>query len=387
MHRLLISASLGLALAGCAGNAMAPVPTVPSGPSSGTAGPAISAAPDVRTNSTRTAATSIGALNSIGGAITALAEENASESPSKTPKGGGVCRNGVEFYAPDRAGDPNSTETEFFYSPSCSQLARDAVRRFTPSGSNAETVDLTIANYAPGGSTPLSTRTSTVQFSNATFTGYGWPVVAGGFVREAQSTLDAGHRTIDGDNEFIVTPANNNVSAFCSDWAGYNATGIARLNATFGWSGGFLSGGTRTINGDGSVTWTGTRNATLYEGAIGSLSIVPGTTNSACPIATPAYAIGGGTAKGSSVGTLTVTFDNGWMQSLSVSRTSLSGGYSLTASSNAGVWPTSSNFITGTVSRAGTTVATFSVNAAGDGTLAVTATGARYYVAGWTVVR
>jgi hypothetical protein len=376
---------LALALAGCAGNAVNPVPqTAPAGPQI-SGGPF--ASPDLRIDGARIAAASVGALNSMGAAVTALAEESASESPSEVPKAAGICRDGVEFYAPDRAGDPNSTETEFFYSASCAQLARDAVRIYTPTGSNSETVSLTVSNYAPGDATPLSVRTTSAQLSNATLGSYGWPVVNDGFVLDAQSQLKAGSRTIDGDNEFVAMPASNNVSAFCSDWAGYNATGIARLDATFGWAGGFLSGGTRTVNSDGSVTWTGSRSATLYEGPIGSLSITQGTLNSACPIATPAYALSGGTVKGSSIGTLSVTFDDGWLRSLTISRTSLSGGYSLTASSNAGVWPTSTSFITGTVSRNATTIATFSVNAAGDGTLTVTATGARYDVAGWVVIR
>jgi hypothetical protein len=376
---------LALALTGCAGNAVSPV--TPAAPANPTAG-AEFAAPAARVNdAAHVAATSVGALNSIGGAVAALAEENASESSEKAPKASGACHNGVEFYAPDKAGDPNSTETQFFYSASCSQLARDAVRVYTPGGNNAETVSLTVSNYAPGGSTPLSVRTTSAQYSNATFGTFGWPIVGDGFVRDAQSQLKAGTRKIDADNEFIVSPSSNNVSAFCSDWAGYNATGIARLGATFGWAGGFLSGGTRTVNGDGSVTWTGSRSATLYEGPIGGLSIAQGTLNNACPIATPAYAIAGGTQKGSSIGSLSATFYNGWMRSLTISRVSLSGGYSLNASSDAGVWPTSTNFITGSVSYRGKTVASFAVNAAGDGTLTVTATGAHYAIAGWVVIR
>jgi hypothetical protein len=378
---------LALALTGCAGNAVTPVPPVAPADSPA-ADTAVAGAPAARVNdAVRLTKSSIGVLATVGGAIAALAEENASENPSKTPKAAGVCHNGVEFFAPDRAGDPNSTETELFYSAACTQLARDAVRIYTPTGPNAETVSLTISNYAAGGTSPLSVRTASAQFSNATFDSYGWPVVADGFVRDAQSQLKAGTRTLDADNEFIVMPSNNNVSAFCSDWAGYNATGIARLSATFGSAGGFLSGGTRTVNADGSVTWTGTRSATLYEGSIGSLSIAQGAFNTACPIASPAYSIAGGTAKGSSVGTTTVTFYDGWIRSLSISRTSLSGGYSLVAASHAGVWPASPNFITGMVSYRATTVATFAVNAAGDGTLTVTATGAHYAIAGWVVIR
>lgn len=384
MQRLNITL-LVLALAGCsAGSGTQAVPNVPTDTSA--AAPAM--APFIRVDTTgpqRTKA-AIGGLNSVGSYVTAVADQNAGEKPHKGA-GTGVCRNGREFYAPDRKGDPDSTESLGFFDRTCTQLARDTVRIYTSTGSNSETVSLTISNYAQTGGL-LNVKTSSVAFTNATFGQYGVPVIADGFVREASSQNNVGSkRTLENDSEFIVQPASGNVNAFCSDWAGYNATGIAALNETFGWAGGVTTGGTRTINADGSITWVASRHGTLYDGPIGSLSIVKNAENSTCPISAPAYAIAGGSVKGSSIGSISVTFDDGWISSLNASRVSVSGGYSLTMASNSGVWPTNPNFITGVVSYQGTQVATFAVNTFGDGTLTITKSGKVFDVAGWIVVR
>ena len=390
-HILTIAAGLSLALAGCGGGTAGFAPPVPGG---ATVTGAPNAAPLARANAPlhdpdtagQINAASINILNAVGASVNEYAEENAAEHASGSV-GTGACHNGLEFYVPDRAGDPDSSKTQYFYGRSCGQLARDSVHKYTSTGSNSETVTLTISNYRPSGQL-FSTRTTTAQLTNATFDAYGFPIVSDGFVREASSQLTVGTvKTLDNDNEFIVAPSSNGSSTFCNDSAGYNATGIARLNETFGWAGGNLSGGTRTVNADGSVTWAGSRNATSYEGPIGSLSIAQGTQNSACPIATPAYTISGGNAKGSSVAAVSATFLNGWLKSLSASRVSLSGGYSLTLASNAGIWPTNIDFVSGTVSYHGTQVATFNTNALGDGVITVTKTGAKYVIIAWVVAR
>lgn len=372
-------------LAACSGsNGISPVPTAPSGPAAANA-----ASPTFGTLARHRDVVSgpvIGALNSIGASLTSLSEESATERPAGQ-SAGGVCHHGVEFFAPDRAGDPNSTETEFFYTPNCAGVARDAVRTYASTSANAESVTLAVSNYGPRSATPISTSATTAQFSNATFGAHGFPVIGDGFVREAssQTTVDS-KRTLENDSEFVLAPANGNVAAFCTDWAGYNATGIPQLDETFGWSGGMLSGGTRTTNRDGSVTWSGSRNAASFEGPIGSLSIAQGVQNSTCPIGTPAYSIAGGTQKGSSVATISATFFHGWLANLAISRFSLSGGYSLSAFTNHGVWWTNPKYIVGTVSSSGKVVARFGMNAFGDGQL-ITANGTRYSIVGWLVLR
>lgn len=378
MHRFRISASLGLALAlaSCTGNAMTPTPAVPAAPAAHI-GPSAAASAHSFSSIRASAVANCGdctasfeAVDGIGGAVGALGVENAAERPPKNPQPG-MCMNGTKLFAPDRSGDPNSAEVQVFYDAGCTQLSRDTVRRFNHD-SKCDTVNVTVKNYSVGGSL-LSTRMSTVDIMDG--------------VREAQSSFTIGKRKIDSSIELIVMPSTGNVANFCGDWAGYNATGVGHTsNTTFGWAGGFVSG-TRTLNGDGSVTWNGKRDTIFYEGHLGHLKIVQGSYNSACPISKPAYTIGGGTAQGTSTGTTMATFYNGVLQCLFVSRTSISGNYYVEAESHKGVSPNSPDFITGTVSHNGKVVSTFSINSIGNGTLTVKSTGCTFNVAGWTVVR
>lgn len=122
-------------------------------------------------------------------------------------------------------------------------------------------------------------------------------------------------------------------NGFCSDSAGFNATGFPSLHKTFGWQGG-VAGGTRTVNGDGSVTWQAVHAGSVFSGAIGSLSISAGSPNAQCPISTPEYSLAGGT-----------------------------------------------------IADGGTQIASFDVDVFGDGTLTVTSSGVQYVIDDWHVVQ
>lgn len=299
----------------------------------------------------------------------------------------GKCLRGIKVFVPDRKGDPNSSELQVFYEPACVRLARDSVRIFTPTGSTSETVALTVKNYGPHGA-PLSLRTTNATIGNATFDAHGFPIAADGYDREAASTLSTPLHSpaMLADSELIVSPQVNDTGAFCSDAAGYSVNGVKALNATFGWQGGFLSGGTRTANPDGSVTWNGTHTATVEQAPIGGLSIVVGTPNAACPITTPAYTLAGGTVKRTSSSAVAVTLRNGILLALSITHVSVNGIFTIDATTNTKLWFTNPKFITGTISANGTTRATFSVNAFGDGSLTVVKTGTTYPVIDWIVV-
>lgn len=261
------------------------------------------------------------------------------------------------------------------------------MRLYTISGSS-ETVNRSESLYALNNTTPSATRTSTVTFGNATFGTYGYPVIAAGFNRQSQSALNiAGSRTtVDGD-ELIVLPSSGNTSAFCGDSAGYNATGVAKLNETFGWQGGVLTGGTRTLNSDGSVTWTSTHTGSTFKGAIGSLSLAVGTPTTTCPIATPAFTLTGGSQGGSYSIPVSTTFHDGVLENLTVTNAALAGGITLNVTTNGSVSPTNDQFITGIVSNNGTQIATFGVDTFGDGALTVTSSGAQYVMTDWHVVK
>lgn len=301
--------------------------------------------------------------------------------------GDGSCNNGVEFFAPDKHGDANSSERIDFYDNACTATARDAVRIYTSTGTNAETVQRTVSLYALNGTSPAAVRSETVNYRNATFDQLGYPIVKDGFARTHTGELDiTGAKTVVADGELVVAASTGNSSTFCSDSAGYNATGFASLDETFGWAG-VMPNGTRTVNSDGSVTWNTTHNGTTYAGTIGGLSIQTGTENTACPIATPMFTLAGGTAKGSYNLPVSATFTHGILTNLTIQNATLANGDTLNVQTNSGVQPGDSHFISGTLAKSGTQVATFNVDAFGDGVLVVTASGKQYQIEDWHVVK
>jgi hypothetical protein len=300
----------------------------------------------------------------------------------------GACNNGVEFYSPDRNGDENSTETIDYYDSGCTEEALDVVRLFTSTGASSESVALTESLFAPGNATAIATRSETHTITNATFNAYGYPLASDGYDLVASDALTIGSaKTIDSNSELVMAPASSGTNAFCSDSAGFNATGFSKLGITFGWQGGVLGGGTRTVNADGSVTWTATHAGMTYKGPIGGLSVATGVQNAACPISTPMFTLAGGTAVGSYSIPITVTYAHGMLESLTITNATLGDGDTLSVTTTTGVPGTSPQFVTGSVSNGTTQIATFAVDAYGDGTLTITATGAQYVMTDWHVTR
>ncbi len=297
----------------------------------------------------------------------------------------GACNNGIEFYAPDKNGDPNSTETQFFYDNACTGLARDVVRIWTSTGSSSETVQRTGKMYALNSSTPAAVRTETVNYIHSTFDQYGYPVLKNGFDRSNTGELDvAGVKTVVEDGEFVLAASSGNSTTFCSDSAGYNAAGIS--GETYGWAG-LLPSGTRTLNSDGSVTWQSTHTGNIYTGSVGSFSIAIGNQNTACPISTPMFSLAGGTLKGSFSIPVTATFARGILINLAITNATLVNGDTLNVTTNTNLQPPDPHFISGTLTKSGTAVASFNVNAFGDGVLTVAATGKQFVINDWHVVR
>jgi hypothetical protein len=327
-----------------------------------------------------------------------LANYNNAISPQSDARTALAVQNGVcqpyaqggsyEFFSPDKSNDANSTEQQYFYDNSCAQLARDEVRIFTSTGASSETIAHTMKIYSLGNATPSATRTDTVTLLNATFDQYGFPNPANGFDRADTGSLNvAGSNTLNSDFEVVMLPISGGSESFCGDAAGYNATGIASLNETFGWQGAVLNTGTRTVNSDGSVTWNATHSGSTAKGAIGSLSLATGTQNTACPITKPMFTLSGGTAQGTYSIPTVATYKNGMLIGLTITNATLANGTTLNVTTNTGVSPTSNLFISATIANAGTQVSTFNVNAFGDGTLTVTSSGAQYVVTDWHVVK
>jgi hypothetical protein len=230
-------------------------------------------------------------------------------------------------------------------------------------------------------------RSETVNYQNATFDQYGYPLVKDGFARTHTGELDVnGVKTIDADGEFVVAPSSGNSTTFCGDSAGFNATGDSSLNETFGWAG-VLPNGTRIVNNDGSITWYSTHNGTTYTGAIGGLSIQAGAPNTACPISTPMFTLAGGTVKGTYTLPISATYAHGILTNLTIHNATLANGDTLNVQTNSGVPPSDSHFISGTLANGSQQIATFNVDAFGDGVLIVSSTGKAYQIEDWHVVK
>ena len=335
------------------------------------------------------AAVAIAVTDAVGSRVRDVSDQNeefAQGAARGSLPANGTCVDGIQFFAPDRHGDVNSTETLNFYDANCRALARDAVRQYATTGSNSERVTQTVyfdtRNTTAG---PTAVRRTTAQISNATIGRYGFPAAADGFARNEQSQLTIGSKKqILAGSEIVMRPSGSNVKAYCQDSAGYNAVGTPSLDATFGWQGGTLStrSATRTNDGHGFFTWSSTQSGEVFEGPIGSLSIAAATANSACPIATPAYTLTGGTAKGAYAIPIVIRFFYSQLRSVAIREATVGNGLRLNVSTterNAGT------LIGGVISAGTTRVASFAANAFGNGALTITSTGAEYPIVDWNV--
>jgi hypothetical protein len=363
--------------------------------SSQTAGFAPAAEPSASTAIAGTALSRIALNGSIDG-FTALSslvltynDENAGEAPQTQRSGLGKCHAGHEFFSPDKAGTPDSSEAIDFYEATCATVARDAVRVWTPSpaGPSGEMVVRTVKVFPPGSATASSVRNETTTYSNAAFQTYGYPIVAHGFDRETSSTLAIGaEKNIVSDSESVMLPAAGAVNDYCTDSAGYNSLGIKSLAQSYGWEGGAFSAATRTANANGSVTWQATHTGETEQAPIGAFSVATGTLNTACPITVPAYTLDGGTVRSPYRIPVSVTYASGVISNLTIVNANLASGNTLNVTT-ASVPPGSLNFIQGAITGPAGPVASFSVNAFGNGTLKVAKSGIEYQVVGWSVIR
>ncbi|HKU81547.1 MAG TPA: hypothetical protein VJP76_05180, partial [Candidatus Tumulicola sp.] len=183
-----------LVLAGCAAGSSSTASGLPFAGTE-TVGDAAAIVAHRPTDSQNTAA-AIEAIGALGSRINLLADESASEATGKlgAANASGACRDGVEFFAPDRSGRFDATETREFYDAACTQPARDTHRRYYTRTATSEVVARTTEIFARGGTRPIATRRETVTFTAAAFTRFGFPNVAGGFSRTSVGTLWVGDR-------------------------------------------------------------------------------------------------------------------------------------------------------------------------------------------------
>jgi hypothetical protein len=372
-----IAAAAVFVLGGCSAGARAPVPDLSDFQT-------VSDAADTLTGQQHTgserAQTAIHATNVLGSTMRNLGEVMLEQMPEGNGNDAtGRCNAGVEFFAPDRKGDPDSTQLRVFYDAHCSQIALNVVRLYTPTGAQSESVDATTSLFEQGKTTPEAVVKQTTQIANATFDQYGFPIAAKGFARDTSSQLSvAGVKEVASGSELIVP--GGNPYRFCQDSAGYSLTGIPSLDASFGWQGGVLSGGSLSVNGD-SFGLTASIAGTGIEGALGSLALVTGTPNTGCPIALPAYSLSGGASVGSVSIPVHVAFHGRILSDLTIRHASLPGNYALDVVTRRGTG--NQVQVLGELTQGKTRVATLRLDALGDGTLTITSTGAQYKIVDW----
>lgn len=321
--------------------------------------------------------------------------------PVATPLPNGTCTPnffssgpfaGFAYWKPDKAGDPNSVEYQFFYDAACTQLGRDTVRVVSSvSGTGTvktQTHTVTTTEYDKGSSTASSIRKE-INTITGQFDAEGYPLLKLGFARASVLTVTEGGTVVESrSGEHIAGPTSTSAQTYCGDSAGFNNLKLTSTGQVHGWQN-LTANATRTVNADGSVTWTDSSSGSVFSGAsAGALSIASGSLNSACPISVPAFTLAGGTLVSSyNVPSMSVTFKSGSIVNLTVTNATLANGYTYNITTDATQPPASSKFINGTISKGATVVATFGVDANGNGTLTVTATGAQFTLDHWHVVK
>jgi len=388
-----VSASaLALGLAACSGMSGSNGSLPGSADTTQTVGDTADALVAHRTGS-QNAGTGIAAANALGGRVRQLAFASADDAWTEAGPDAMLgsarqhaCVDGIRLFAPDRSGDPNSTEELVYYDSGCTRLALDDVRRYTATGAHSETVHHAASLYGPQGLTPIAVGTSTSAYSNATFGAYGLPNLAAGFAGVTSAQVVVNRSTVlSTDSELIMMPGTRSSGTFCSDSAGYDPSGIVSLDSTFGWQGGILAGGSRSGEPGRFVTWSAAPSGTVFAGQMGALSIAAGRQNLSCPIATPDFTLAGGTPIGTYSIPMTVTFHRGRIARLNVTRGTLPNGDTLAVRTHRergqGV------YISGEVSSGRTSIAAFRVSTFGNGTLTITSTGAQYKIVDWIVVQ
>lgn len=323
-------------------------------------------------------------------------------SPTPTPYPYGTCITnsfgggptgttypGIIAWNPDRAGDPGSVEYAFYYDSGCTQIARDMVRIVTSTtgtgSATTQTSTVTNSYYDRGNPNPTSIATESNRITGVLTNGY--PTRTAGYSRSSQwSSSVAGSIVSQHSSEYVMQPSSGTSSSFCGDSAGFNPATLASTAEVDGWSN-VMASSTRTVNADGSVTYANSSSGAVYRAVPpAALGIATAAFNNACPITTPAFSLTGGSLVSSyAIPSMSITFKGGLILNLTIVNATLSNGYTLDVATTAGASPTSHSFITGSISKNGSPVATFSVDARGDGTLTVVSSGAVYNMVHWHV--
>lgn len=171
--------------------------------------------------------------------------------------------------------------------------------------------------------------------------------------------------------------------SYCQSGAGYLAGGIPSLDETFGWQSGAYTGGTRGTDSRGSAVWSANASGAVMQGSIGSLSIARHGGGTSCPMNAPAFIVKGGTSANAFTMPISMEFRRGELVNLSVVNARFASGDTLEVATRS---DRQSVQVRGVIMNGRSEVATFATNAAGDGTLTITSSGAQYAIGDWIVV-
>jgi hypothetical protein len=330
-------------------------------------------------------AAALNATNAFGAPLRSLSNgdvpwtlPNAASSPN------GVCRDGVEYFVPDRSGDPDSQEVAQYFDRRCSNVARVTVSVRRAASAHSETIDRSTWMYERSSTTPAALRESVTVITNASFTPSGAPTARDGFITTTSTRLSVGNsvQSVDG-SEVVTLPGE---AGRCEAAAGYDAAGVPSLDATFGWQSSSIEQAiqpSNVLSGTRTVV-TSNQIGRLFVGPIGSLSISGGTLQPSCPIARPAYALSGGTVSGTFKMAAQAVFRNGRLTELRVPGASTSAGYRFDAWTVAGG---RERRVQAILADARARIASIDADRFGNGVMTVTTTGEEYRLIDWTVVR
>jgi hypothetical protein len=391
-----IAVALGFVLAGCSGGFLAPsAGSLPNVGNDGvrTVSDAADALDGQRTTASQNATLAIGAEDAFGSLVAGFSQDeetrtalHLSGSTVHAQRATG-CADGVDFSAPDRYRDPRSDETLLYYDGRCHDLARDVMRRASPSGPNSETIRESEALFFPGSSAEVASRSETLRISDATFGRNGPSPLRAGLELATSSRLGtASGKQIAFDSAVVMLPSQGNVTDYCEQSAGYSLTGIPSLDTTFGWQTASFSEAARATDGHGMATWSATENGETFQAPIGSLAIAQNAVDPECPMTATEFSVTGtSTARSAFSIPISVTFRRGLLVSISVAHAKV-GSETLDVATATNRPRADGAYVRGVIKGARTEVATFHTDGFGDGTLTITSTGAQYVISDWTVV-
>jgi len=381
---LVVAAMAGLLFAGCSGGTFPRVGgSGPSADSVQTVSDAADALDIHRTLASQSAKDAIGAAVALGAFVRDL---SARERALTLIEGSGAARSagtcGGDTLSPAREVGFTTQRLAYYYDSHCRSLALQVVRTSLSTGLGSATALETSTSFAPGRSAPIAVRSDTSQLWRAPAGRSAQSDRAFALSTSGQLSTSAGNRFLSG-SAIVVRPTLPNLSAFCLSSAGYGVAGIPSLDETFGWEEGTLSNGARTTDGRGTTRWFATADGDVVRGPIGALTLSGGVVSPRCPMAAQAFSLSGAVARDSFMIPISATFSYGRLLGVSVYDAKFSDGEHLHVST---LDVHGSPSIAGVVERSGTQLATFRVDAYGNGTLAITSTGAQYVMTDWLVV-